>query len=669
MGNTLIKVNCIDQRLIVANPPLIAAGGCNEDRMEFEFCSLWEGFEKTAVFYRDSEKAVYHIPLESDACLIPHEVIADEGWMYFGVFGVSDDVRRTTAIAKYKIERGAITGYGLPSDPTSDIYAQYLEQILRAETAADNAEKMIEELTIFGDEAIAAEAERVKAEKQRAETFAGFKSEINQLSEEMGEQKSFSDTVKADFYNGKLVNVEPAETVEGVYWYKYSDTKAYYAQVAKYGYKRYNVADLSAEIVITTYTGDTAQLYFFVTSDNTIILAGINDAHRCGDKVSVPKDATTLYVNYFVNAVTDQFGPYGVKAIGKWVKKARLAGEPTTPMVADATYPGYYTYNSTDFVRFEDNPSFTSYSRVVKAGEIIRLKSNYFAALAGYILTDNAMKPYFVKHTSASGASAYDDTISIEQDGYVFYTAYGASEFFQQGEKVDEVKPDVLAGKKIAFDGDSITMASGEGVVGYVQQIADLTGCIVQNFAVDGGTLTSGTVIAATGAPRHHVCESIIKADEVTDIYCISGGYNDWGIGQSAIGEYSEVISADYTQYDTTTLYGAMDYIFTWLMVNRPGKPILFIITHNALNYRISGGANLTANVTLGEWVEHIKKMCKKYSVPYVDLFDTTPLMTKLDTLKQFTVNGDGVHPTTEGYKIYYVPRILTELHAICPID
>lgn len=140
MGNTLIKVNCVDQRLITSNNPLIAAGGRNEDRMEFTFCSLWEGFEKTAVFYRDANKAVYHIPIEDDACIIPHEVLADEGWMYFGVFGTLNDVRRTTAIAKYRIERGAITGYGLPSDPTSDIYAQYLAQVLRAETAASNAE-------------------------------------------------------------------------------------------------------------------------------------------------------------------------------------------------------------------------------------------------------------------------------------------------------------------------------------------------------------------------------------------------------------------------------------------------------------------------------------------------------------------------------------------------
>lgn len=171
MGNTLIKVNCVDQRLIVSNNPLIAAGGKNEDRIEFTFCPLWEGFEKTVVFYRDVHKAVYHIPVVDDACIIPHEVIADEGWMYFGVFGTLDDVRRTTEIMKYHIERGAITGYGLPSDPTSDIYAQYLAQVLRAETAANNANSAAERADTAANNANSAASSSVRYDT--AQTLTG----------------------------------------------------------------------------------------------------------------------------------------------------------------------------------------------------------------------------------------------------------------------------------------------------------------------------------------------------------------------------------------------------------------------------------------------------------------------------------------------------------------
>lgn len=130
MGKTTIKVICSDQQLVAAVTPTIASGGINEDRIEFEFCPLWNGFGKTAIFYRDAKEAVYHVPLENDACIIPHEVLADEGWMYFGVFGHRDDMRRTSVILKYRVEDGAITGEAVtPSEPTPDVYAQILAQI------------------------------------------------------------------------------------------------------------------------------------------------------------------------------------------------------------------------------------------------------------------------------------------------------------------------------------------------------------------------------------------------------------------------------------------------------------------------------------------------------------------------------------------------------------
>ena len=472
----------------------------------------------------------------------------------------------------------------------------------------------------------------------------------------------------------KTEDIKPAEVINGVVWYRYSETKASYYSSNKYGYKKYVVADLPSKVIITTFTLDTGLQYVFVDNDNNIILDGFTEEYRICDEVVVPKNATYLYVNFAQNYVTTEFSPYGVKGFSDFVKKEKKELSPTKAMVADGAYDGYYLFssNSTEkAVHFTDDPNFQSYVKRVKTGDKIRLKSSYFSALAGYVLTDMTMKVYFVKHTTSSGSEAYDDTITIDRDGYVYYTAYGTSAFYEQDDLINTLgrNTDRLYGKKIFFDGDSITMASGGGVIGYVSQIERITGCITQNLAVDGGTLTSGTTVVATGSPRHHVCESILNSDIDTDIYCISGGYNDFGIGQSDVGTYIEQLNSDLSVYDTTTLYGALDYIFTWLMVNRSGKPILFIMTHNPLNYRISGGSGKTANITLEEWFEAIKKMCKKYSVPYVNLFDETPLMTKLDSLKQFTVNNDGVHPTTEGYKRYYVPKIISALHSICPID
>lgn len=128
MGKTLIRVDCVDQRLYISTAPMLASGGRNEDEIEFGFCSLWDGFEKTAVFYREKDD-VYHAIITDDRCIIPHEVLTDEGWMYFGVLGVKGDITRTSAIMRYRIEAGAITEGTNPSDPTPDIYAQYIARI------------------------------------------------------------------------------------------------------------------------------------------------------------------------------------------------------------------------------------------------------------------------------------------------------------------------------------------------------------------------------------------------------------------------------------------------------------------------------------------------------------------------------------------------------------
>lgn len=139
--STIIKVRCTDQVLTFGNTPVIASGGLLEDYVEFAFCSKWEGLVKTAVFWR-SEDAVYHVLLdEADCCAIPREVLATEGVVFFGVFGVNDDGKqRTSEVLRYIIEKGAITEGTKPTDPTPDIYTQLLQQY--AELREGKADKV-----------------------------------------------------------------------------------------------------------------------------------------------------------------------------------------------------------------------------------------------------------------------------------------------------------------------------------------------------------------------------------------------------------------------------------------------------------------------------------------------------------------------------------------------
>ena len=125
MKPTIMTARITDQRLRLVNETLIASGGVDEVQIRFEFCSLWAGGGKVAVFYRDPSK-VYHVPIMEDKATVPWEVLADEGYFYFGVMGVAGNVRTTEAIRVY-VSQGAIT---VPTEesrvPTPDIYQQIL---------------------------------------------------------------------------------------------------------------------------------------------------------------------------------------------------------------------------------------------------------------------------------------------------------------------------------------------------------------------------------------------------------------------------------------------------------------------------------------------------------------------------------------------------------------
>lgn len=119
MAYTQITAQVNDQTLQLTNVPKLASGGVKEIRVSFDFCSLWSGaILKTAAFYRSKNK-VYHVDLADDACVAPHEVFAEEGVVYMGVFAEFDGgAIRTTEVLPLEVVQGAIT---TPSAPVLNI--------------------------------------------------------------------------------------------------------------------------------------------------------------------------------------------------------------------------------------------------------------------------------------------------------------------------------------------------------------------------------------------------------------------------------------------------------------------------------------------------------------------------------------------------------------------
>lgn len=125
---TIIKARLNDQALSLSASPVVASGGVEEDVVTFEFDSTWAGYVKKAVFYRD-ESNVYHVDVGSDdTAVIPWEVLQYSGFMYFGVFGIKGDEKKTSTVVRYRVEPGAITS-AAQLDPTPNIYAEIITKL------------------------------------------------------------------------------------------------------------------------------------------------------------------------------------------------------------------------------------------------------------------------------------------------------------------------------------------------------------------------------------------------------------------------------------------------------------------------------------------------------------------------------------------------------------
>ena len=130
---TTIKAYCFDQTLQVSSVPKLASGGKKVNRLEVTFNEYWDGYGKTAIFYRKKEQ-VYHVVMKNDACEIPHEVMVEPGVLYVGIIGTNGTSTRTSSVVALTVAQGAITGLD-PFTPLPDVYQQVLAAYAQIEAA------------------------------------------------------------------------------------------------------------------------------------------------------------------------------------------------------------------------------------------------------------------------------------------------------------------------------------------------------------------------------------------------------------------------------------------------------------------------------------------------------------------------------------------------------
>lgn len=277
-----------------------------------------------------------------------------------------------------------------------------------------------------------------------------------------------------------------------------------------------------------------------------------------------------------------------------------------------------------------------------------------------YVLLDADRKviDYYKTEDAWNTVHDFDVEYIVPSDGILVVNTIGrASELqvkiYSNISKLLGVYKSPLYGKKLSVNGDSICAGAGY-LGGYAKIIGEMFNMAVNNAGVGGGTIAPST-------DRHCISNTITSMPTDADYYLLEGGVND-----SSLKIPLGAITSSYTAtLDTTTFYGAFENMLKQAVIRFEGKKLGYIAVHQMTpNYRV-----VNDEATSYYWAS--KKCCEKWGVPFLDLnvncpplgyFDYEPLLP----LKQkYTNNGDGWHPNEEGYKKYYVPKIISFLESL----
>lgn len=125
------------------------------------------------------------------------------------------------------------------------------------------------------------------------------------------------------------------------------------------------------------------------------------------------------------------------------------------------------------------------------------------------------------------------------------------------------------------------------------------------------------------------------------DFCMIAAGINDCEYWSSQMGELR------HDNFDKTKFFGGYQYILNKIYKDNPGIQILILTPLKSAKTSAPNYINSAGHV-LADYVEAIRKIAEAYSIPTLDLYEEGGFNTY--TFDKWT--ADGLHPTTEGYKM-----------------
>ena len=277
-------------------------------------------------------------------------------------------------------------------------------------------------------------------------------------------------------------------------------------------------------------------------------------------------------------------------------------------------------------------------STALGLNQVLKLELTYVPEKEGDALTFTSSDETVVACDSANG------TLTGLKEGTATVTITSPGETMKVTTEVTVKDP--LKGATAAFFGDSICMASTHdkehqwwGWAGRINANYGLANYV--NKGVDGASLS-------TCRPTNRIVNQVKSvSSNKYDFIVLHGGTND-GMDSAPIGEMSDSYRVE--DFDTDTFAGGLEELFYYARRYNPNANICYII-----NFKIeaTGWGPLMTVPGMAPYYALAKQICKKWNIPYLDLFSDTEFCKAFRHTDKKLV-PDGVHPSSAGYDIIY---------------
>lgn len=201
-----------------------------------------------------------------------------------------------------------------------------------------------------------------------------------------------------------------------------------------------------------------------------------------------------------------------------------------------------------------------------------------------------------------------------------------------------------LAGKKIAFLGDSITEGCGTSSLEHTfwNVLGQKTGAQVFGYGIGGTRIAPQRVPSDPRADQ----DFISRVDGMipdADVVVVFGGTNDFGHGDAPFGTRGDQTSE--------TFCGALHLLFTKLYERYPAAQLVVMTPTHRLSETdsVMNEFGVRRSGNLRAYVQAIRDAAEDFAVPVLDLFRVSGIQPSVPALREAYM-PDGLHPNDAGH-------------------